>query len=91
MTDHTQEESALSFPCEIDIKVFARARDSLEQKIQEILEQHIEPSQVLGIRVKQSNKGKYRSLSCKIHATNREEIDNLYKALTSHPQIIMVL
>ena len=38
-----------------------------------------------------SSNGKYLSLTCTINATSREQLDDLYRDLTSHPMVTMVL
>lgn len=81
----------MTFPCEVDVKVFARAGNKLEHKTRLLFEKHISPDRVLEVRIKTSKRGNYHSLSCKVQALNRLEMDNLYQALSNHPEIIMVL
>jgi putative lipoic acid-binding regulatory protein len=38
-----------------------------------------------------STKGNYLSLTVTVRATSREQLDNLYRALSSHPMVKMVL
>ena len=38
-----------------------------------------------------SSAGKYLSLTCTVQATSRDQLDNLYRELTSHPMVAMVL
>ena len=38
-----------------------------------------------------SSGGKYLSVTCTINATSREQLDNLYRDLSSHPMVSMVL
>ena len=81
----------MTFPCEVDVKVFVRAGDHLEHDMRQLIEQHIAADRLLEVRVRTSKRGNYHSLSCKVHALNRQEMDNLYQALSRHPEIIMVL
>ena len=43
----------------------------------------------LGMRL--SSKGNYLSLTATVNATSREQLDNLYRALSSHPMVKVVL
>ncbi len=81
----------MEFPCELDIKVFARKGSGIESKIEELLSEHLSPDQLLGVRVKDSSKGKYQSLSCRVSAESRVQIDSVYQFLGKHPDIIMLL
>jgi putative lipoic acid-binding regulatory protein len=38
-----------------------------------------------------SREGNYLSVTATINATSREQLDNLYRELTSHPMVAMVL
>ena len=43
------------------------------------------------VEMRASRKGKYLSLTCTITATSRTQLDDLYRDLTSHPMVTMVL
>lgn len=81
----------MTFPCHVDIKVFARAEDRLEERVRDVLRLHLTPAQILSIRVKQSAKGNYHSLSCKVDAQSKSELDKVFLSLTDHPDILMVI
>jgi putative lipoic acid-binding regulatory protein len=43
------------------------------------------------LEMRPSTKGNYLSLTVTVRATSREQLDNLYRALSSHPMVKMVL
>jgi putative lipoic acid-binding regulatory protein len=43
------------------------------------------------LEVRPSSKGNYTGLTANVNAVNREQLDNLYRALSSHPMVKMVL
>jgi putative lipoic acid-binding regulatory protein len=43
------------------------------------------------MEMRPSAKGNYLSLTVTIRATSREQLDNLYRALSSHPMVKVVL
>lgn len=81
----------MAFPCHVDIKVFVRASDGSEARVRDILEEHLPPAQIVSIRIKQSRKGNYHSMSCRVNALNRPELDNVFNALSNDPAILMVI
>jgi putative lipoic acid-binding regulatory protein len=42
------------------------------------------------MEMRSSKKGNYLSLTCTVNATSREQLDNLYRELTSHSMVSMV-
>ena len=43
------------------------------------------------MELRPSSKGTYLSLTVTVRATSREQLDNLYRALSSHPMVKYVL
>ena len=43
------------------------------------------------VEMRASSAGNYLSVTCTINATSREQLDNLYRDLSSHPLVSMVL
>jgi putative lipoic acid-binding regulatory protein len=43
------------------------------------------------MEMRASSAGKYLSLTCTVHARSRDQLDNLYRELTAHPMVAMVL
>ncbi len=85
------EPPGLTFPCQIDIKVFMHAKQDNANFVENLLLQVIDENDFLGVSVKQSKNGKYNSVSCKVNAQTKYQMDTLYKALSSTPRILMVI
>ena len=81
----------MTFPCEVDIKVFVRAAKKLEQQVHALLLVHLEPAQVISVNRRESRNGNYHALSCRVSAESREQLDDVYRTLTGHPDILMVI
>lgn len=56
-----------------------------------ILNQHVPDLGEAAIELKQSKGGKYLSMTATIRARSQTQLDDLYRALSSHPKILMVL
>jgi len=84
-------ESLLEFPCAFPIKVMGLTRDDFAQAIVAVVHAHAPDFDAATVEMRASRAGKYLSLTCTINATSREQLDNLYRELTAHPMVTMVL
>ena len=81
----------LYFPCVIDIKVFLLAGANNPILVRKLIVQYIAEIDLLEISVKESRKAKFQSLNCRVNAQSKVLMDLVYKALSAHPEILMVL
>jgi uncharacterized protein len=84
-------ESLLKFPTLFPIKVMGRTQDGFAQAIVAVVQKHAPDFDAATMEMRASSAGKYLSLTCTINATSREQLDSLYRELTSHPMVTMVL
>ena len=68
-----------------------RTQDGFAQAIVMVVQRHAPDFDATAVEMRASSAGKYLSLTCTINATSREQLDNLYRDLTSHPMVAMVL
>lgn len=88
-SDH--EESLIEFPCFFPIKVMGKNVDDFAQTVSDLLVKlnpGFEPGK---IKMTPSKAGTYLSLTCKVYVHNKPELDELYRALSSHPMVSVVL
>ena len=85
------EESLLKFPTAFPIKVMGRTQDGFAQAIVTVVQKHAPDFEPSTVEMRASSHGKYLSLTCTVNAVSREQLDDLYRALTSHPMVAMVL
>jgi len=86
-----QSAKGLVFPCVIDIKVFMRSKSSNIELTTNLLLQSIATENFHGISEKFSRSGKFHSLSCRVKAKDKAQMDELFSLLSSHPEILMVV
>jgi putative lipoic acid-binding regulatory protein len=93
MTDHPApaDASPLQFPTDFPIKVMGRRVDDFAQSIVAVVTEHAPDFDPATLEMRASRAGNYLSLTVTVHATSREQLDNLYRALTSHPLVKVVL
>jgi putative lipoic acid-binding regulatory protein len=69
-------ESILEFPCRFPIKVMGPAGTAFAQRVRAIAAAHVPDLAADAVTV---------------HATSRDQLDNLYRALSAAEQVLMVL
>ena len=89
MSDESQ--SLLEFPCPFPLKIIGLTTDALVQSVLEVVLRHAPDYDVATMETRSSTAGRYLSLTCTINATSRVQLDALYRELSSHPLVTMVL
>jgi hypothetical protein len=84
-------ESLLQFPTSFPIKVMGRTRDGFAQEIVAVIRRHAPDFDPATLEMRASTAGNYLSVTATIVATSREQLDALYRDLSSHPMVTMVL
>jgi putative lipoic acid-binding regulatory protein len=86
-----QTESLIEYPSDFPIKIMGAMHDSFAQTMVELVAQHDPEFHAGRMEMRPSSKGNYLSLTATVRATSREQLDNLYRALSSHPMVKVVL
>ena len=81
----------ITFPCEFPIKIIVNNDDTFEGNVIRIINIHVPDLGEGAISSKLSRDGKYISITAVIQARSQEQLDDLYRALTGDPQILMVI
>jgi len=85
------EETLLEFPCNFPIKAMGEARDDFAQAVVAVVQAHAPDFDASTMEMRASGKGNYLAVTCTIRATSRAQLDNLYRDLSSHPYVKIVL
>ena len=86
-----QEETLFEFPCSFPIKVFGVNHDDFEIAVIEIIRGHCQGMSEHAVSTKESKGGKYLSMTVTIDAQSKEQLDNIYRELSSHSLVKMAL
>ena len=86
-----QQETLLEFPCAFPLKIMGLANDALAQAVLDIVGRHAPGYDGSTMEMRASSGGKYVSLTCTINATSKAQLDALYRELTAHPLVKVVL
>jgi putative lipoic acid-binding regulatory protein len=84
-------ETLLEFPCTFPMKIVGKAEDGFAQAVLDVVLRHAPDFDSKSMEMRASREGKYISLTCTLNATSREQLDALYRELSSHPMVTMVL
>ncbi|HNP26558.1 MAG TPA: DUF493 family protein [Nitrosomonas sp.] len=85
------EESLIEYPCDFPIKIMGKAEQDFTQITLAIVKHHAPDFDEATVEVRSSKGGNYLSITCTIRATSRSQLDALYRALTNHPMVSVVL
>jgi putative lipoic acid-binding regulatory protein len=89
--DNKPAESLIEYPSDFPIKIMGPHHDDFLHTMVELVRQHDPTFDVRKMEMRPSAKGNYLALTATVRATSREQLDNLYRALTGHPMVKIVL
>lgn len=84
-------ETLIEFPCDFPIKVMGETHADFTNEVVKIIQQLIPSFNASNIDMRGSSGGKYISLTCIVHVTSKPQLDDVYRALTSHFMVKVVL
>jgi uncharacterized protein len=84
-------DTLIEFPCDFPIKVMGAARDGFAQAVADVVLKHAPDFDAATMEMRPSKAGNYLSLTCTIRAISQPQLDALYRELTSHPLVKIVL
>jgi uncharacterized protein len=86
-----EQETLLEFPCDFPLKIMGATREGFAQAIVAVVLKHAPDFDAAGVEMRPSKAGNYLSLTCTIRATSKPQLDALYRELTAHPWVKIVL
>ncbi len=84
-------ESLIDFPCDFPIKVMGKSHPEFQTTIVEVIRGFDGEFDAARVEVRPSSGGNYTGLTVTVRAQNREHLDDIYRALTGHPMVKVVL
>jgi len=85
------EETLIELPCDFPIKVMGETRDDFAETIIAVVRVHLPDFDASRVEVRGSSGGRYTSLTCIVYVTSKPQLDDIYRALTAHPMVRVVL
>jgi putative lipoic acid-binding regulatory protein len=84
-------ESLIDYPSDFPIKIMGAMQDAFAETMVEVVRRHDPEFHAGRMQMRPSSKGNYLSLTVTVRATSREQLDNLYRELSSHVMVKVVL
>lgn len=81
----------LEFPCDFPIKVMGARVDGFAQAVIEVVMRHAPDFDPAGVEMRPSSKGNYLAVTCTFRAVSQAQVDAMYRELTAHPMVKVVL
>ena len=86
-----RKDSLIEYPSQFPIKVMGLKAEGFVHAITEVVERFDPTFDASTVELRPSSSGKYLGVTVTVTATSREQLDDLYRALTSHPMVKIVL
>ncbi|MDQ6880949.1 MAG: DUF493 family protein [Pseudomonadota bacterium] len=84
-------ETLIDYPSQFPIKVMGQKADGFVHAITAVAKQFDPGFDAASVELRDSKGGKYLGITITVTATSREQLDELYRTLSSHPMVKVVL
>lgn len=84
-------EKLLEFPVDFPIKVMGKRVDDFAQTIAALVRSHVPGFDAATMELRSSSNGTYLSVTVNVHVASRAQLEGLYRALSEHPMVRVVL
>ena len=91
MADASPERSLIEYPSAFPIKVMGANVDGFVHALTSIARQFDPAFDAATIELRPSKGDKYLGVTLTVTATSREQLDELYRTLSTHPMVKVVL
>jgi uncharacterized protein len=85
------DESLITYPSAFPIKVLGPNVEGFAEAVMHVAKQFDPNFQTDTLERRPSSGGKYLGLTVTVTATSREQLDELYRTLSTHPMVKVVL
>ena len=84
-------DTLFQFPCDFPLKVMGRRTDDFRSLVVGIVQKHVGVVDPSKIEERPSKDGKYLGVTCTFTAQSKDQLDALYRELTSCERVLIVL
>ena len=86
-----RKESLIEYPSQFPIKVMGAKVDGFVHAVTQIAERFDPTFDATTVELRDSKAGNYLGVTITVTATSREQLDDIYRALSAHPMVKVVL
>lgn len=87
----SEAEGPLEFPMRFPVKAMGKADDSFVELVVSLVQPLVDDFEDAQVESRDSSGGRFRSVTVTFTARSREQLDDVYRALTGHDRILYVL
>lgn len=91
MTSTAPDQSLIEYPCRFPIKVMGVNADGFTEAIVHVVRAFDPSFDATTVESRPSKAGNYLGLTVHVYVTSREQLDEVYRTLTTHPMVKVVL
>lgn len=84
-------QTLIEYPFDFPIKIMGARVDGFAQAVIEVVLRHAPDFDPAGVEMRPSSKGNYLAVTCTFRAVSQVQVDAMYRELTSHPMVKVVL
>ncbi len=85
------DETLLEFPCDFPIKMMGRDTPEFHTIARDLIEKHTGPLDDDAFKSSLSRNGRFVSITATINARSQQQLDDIYRAITAHEDVLMAL
>lgn len=87
----SSEETALTFPCQFPVKLMGHNKPEFRPLAIRLIEQHTGKVAADTVKESQSRNGNFLSITVTIDAKNQQQLDDIYRTLSNHKEVLVAL
>ncbi len=84
-------DALFNFPCDFPIKVMGASHPDFHDAVVKVVREFDDQFDPSRVETRPSSGGKYTGLTVTVRAQNRAHLDDIYRALTGHPMVKVVM
>ena len=85
------DDTIMEFPCRFPIKMMGRDTPEFREAVRALVEKHTGPLDDDAIHSSVSRHGRFVSVTITVDARSREQLDEIYREVTGHADVLMAL
>lgn len=85
------DDTLLKFPCDFPIKAMGRDTPEFLGTVRALIEEHTGPLSDDVIQRTLSRNGRFVSVTVIVNAQSQQQLDDIYRAITAHEDVLMAL
>ena len=84
-------DALFNFPCDFPIKVMGASHPDFHDAVVTVVREFDDQFDPTQVEIRPSSGGKYTGLTVTVRAQSRAHLDDIYRALTGHPMVKVVM